>query len=115
ALVDQEEDSRHEGQRRNHVEDQRMAHEGDVFTDAEKFHVVLLIYYLALAEAWAPGTHTVPMDSDCSFFLRPYHRFTTPRETKTAENMEVRIPRLCTTAKPRTGPEPNTSSAIPTI
>ncbi len=29
--------------------------------------------------------------------------------------MEVRMPRQCTTAKPRTGPEPNTSSATPAI
>src|SRR5450830_1022629 len=64
--------------------------------------------------AW-PGTQTVPIDSDCSFFLRPYHRLTTPRDTKTAENIEVRIPRAWTMAKPRTAPEPNTSSASATI
>ena len=38
-----------------------------------------------------------------------------PRETTTAENIEVRMPRQWTTAKPRTGPEPNTSSATPAI
>ena len=37
------------------------------------------------------------------------------RETTTAENIEVRMPMQCTTAKPRTGPEPNASSARPAI
>ena len=38
-----------------------------------------------------------------------------PRETTTALNIEVNIPRQCTTAKPRTGPEPNASNAMPAI
>ena len=33
----------------------------------------------------------------------------------TDEKIEVRIPRQCTTAKPRTGPEPKMSSASPAI
>src|SRR5437899_223356 len=62
-----------------------------------------------------PGVQTVPMEILPSFVLRPYQRLTTPRETNTAENIEVRMPRQCTTAKPRTAPEPNTSRARPTI
>ena len=38
-----------------------------------------------------------------------------PRETTTALKIEVRMPRQCTTAKPRTGPEPNASSMRPTM
>mgnify|MGYP003581791704 CR=1 FL=1 len=38
-----------------------------------------------------------------------------PREKNTAENIDVRIPMVCTTAKPRTGPEPNASRATPAI
>ena len=38
-----------------------------------------------------------------------------PRETTTALNIEVRMPRQCTTAKPRTGPEPKMNSATPAI
>jgi len=37
------------------------------------------------------------------------------RTPTTAENMDVRIPKQCTTANPRTGPVPKISSAIPTI
>jgi len=55
------------------------------------------------------------MASDFSFFLPPYQRFTRPREKNTAENIEVMMPIQCTTAKPRTGPEPNASSARPAI
>jgi len=40
---------------------------------------------------------------------------TSPRENITAENIEVRMPRQCTTAKPRTGPEPKASRATPAI
>ena len=40
---------------------------------------------------------------------------TSMRDTRMAENMEVRMPRQCTTAKPRTGPEPKTSSATPAM
>ena len=50
-----------------------------------------------------------------SFFLRPYQRLTKPREKNTAENMLVRMPMQCTTANPRTGPEPKASSARPAI
>ena len=38
-----------------------------------------------------------------------------PRETTTALNIEVSMPRQCTTANPRIGPEPNSSSEIPAI
>ena len=38
-----------------------------------------------------------------------------PRDTITALNIEVRMPRQCTTAKPRTGPEPKANSATPAI
>ena len=37
------------------------------------------------------------------------------RDTITELNIEVRIPRHNTTAKPRTGPEPNRNSARPAI
>ena len=37
------------------------------------------------------------------------------RDTATAENIEVMMPRQCTTAKPRTGPTPKMSSARPAI
>ena len=37
------------------------------------------------------------------------------RDTVTALNMEVRMPRHSTTAKPRTGPEPSQNSAMPAI
>jgi hypothetical protein len=37
------------------------------------------------------------------------------RETSTELNIEVMMPRQCTTAKPRTGPEPKISSATPAI
>ena len=55
------------------------------------------------------------METSFRRFLRPYQRFTSPRENMTAENMEVRMPRQCTIAKPRTGPEPKASSATPAI
>ena len=57
----------------------------------------------------------MPIDTLLSFFLPPYQKFTMPREKNTAENIEVTMPRQCTTAKPRTGPEPKASSAIPAI
>ena len=55
------------------------------------------------------------METVLSFFCLPYHKFTTPREKNTPENMLVRMPRQCTTAKPRTGPEPKASKAKPAI
>src|SRR5690606_18122889 len=55
------------------------------------------------------GRHTVPIDTDLSFFFWPYQKFTRPREKNTAENIEVTMPMQCTTAKPRTGPEPKAS------
>ena len=42
-------------------------------------------------------------------------KFTTPRDTKTALNIDVRIPMQCTTAKPRIGPVPKKNKAIPAI
>ena len=71
--------------------------------------------YPFLATASASGRHTVPMDTDLSFFCRPYQRFTRPREKNTAENIEVKMPMQCTTAKPRTGPEPNANKAKPAM
>ncbi len=38
-----------------------------------------------------------------------------PRETNTAENIDVRMPSTWTTAKPRTGPEPKARRAMPAI
>ncbi len=38
-----------------------------------------------------------------------------PRETTTALKIEVRMPRQCTTAKPRMGPEPKARSARPAM
>ncbi len=38
-----------------------------------------------------------------------------PRETNTAENIDVMMPRQWTTAKPRTGPVPKIKSAMPAI
>ena len=57
----------------------------------------------------------MPMDKLLSLRRRPYHKLTKVRETTTDENMEVRMPIQCTTAKPRTAPEPNTKRAIPAI
>ena len=61
------------------------------------------------------GRQTWPIETDFSFFLRPYHRLTRPREKKTDENIDVMMPRQWTTAKPRTGPEPKVSSASQAI
>jgi len=38
-----------------------------------------------------------------------------PRDTNTAENIEVRMPRQCTTANPRTGPDPSRNRKMPAI
>src|SRR5688572_6935374 len=38
------------------------------------------------------GFQIVPIETPLSFFLRPYQRFTRPREKKTAENIEVTMP-----------------------
>ncbi len=61
------------------------------------------------------GFQTCPMDTLFSRFWRPYQRLTRPRENITDDSIEVRMPRQCTTAKPRTGPEPKASSARPAI
>ena len=61
------------------------------------------------------GFQTVPIETVCKRFWRPYQRLTKPREKNTAENMLVRMPKQCTTAKPRTGPEPNANKAKPAI
>ncbi len=50
-----------------------------------------------------------------SFLRRPYQILAKARDTTTAENMEVRMPKQCTTAKPRIGPDPKISSATPAI
>src|SRR6478672_341135 len=100
-----------------------MAHERDVFFDAEKFHVESWLCsspcgeeesFVVSGQVW-PGFHTWPIEMLVSFFLRPYQRLATPRDTKTAEKIEVRMPRQCTTAKPRIAPEPKISSARPAI
>src|SRR5207249_6877424 len=109
-----EEDHRgEEGHRRDDVEHQRMPHERDVAADSEELHA--LGPYALGADGSASGFHTWPIDTAFSFFCRPYHRFTRPRENITAENIDVRMPSTCTTAKPRTGPEPKASSARPAI
>jgi hypothetical protein len=48
-----------------------MLHEGNVFADFEKFHDAAPLYFLFswVAGKEAPsGRHTVPMDTDLSFF-----------------------------------------------
>src|SRR5437764_510196 len=97
-----------------------MPHERDVAVDAEELHgprpssSAGCCARQPLAGV-AAGFHTWPIDTLLRRFCRPYQKFTRPRENITAENMEVRMPRQCTTAKPRTGPEPNVSSAMPAI
>ena len=86
--------------------------------DPEEFHDGSLWWRgppQTLADTSVPGFHTWPMDTLLSFFWRPYQRLTRPRENTTAENIEVRMPRQCTMAKPRTGPEPKASSATPAM
>src|SRR5450830_2156872 len=81
--------------------------------------VIVLTYFtfaaLVGADVLSAPFQIWPMARPLSFFLRPYHRLTMPREKNTAENIEVRIPRQCTTAKPRIAPEPKISSARPAI
>ena len=91
-------------------------HERNVAADAEEFHGRCLPQvWLPVRRPLRPGFQTWPIDTLLSFFWRPYQRLTRPRENITAENIEVRMPRQCTTAKPRTGPEPKASSARPAI
>lgn len=47
----------------------------------------------AYLPALSVGFQIVPIEMDASFFFLPYQKFTTPRETNTDENIEVRIPR----------------------
>ena len=47
---------------------------------------------ISIRKVTPSGRQTVPMETALSFFLRPYQRFTRPREKNTAENMEVRMP-----------------------
>src|SRR6185295_16135037 len=51
----------------------------------------------------APGFQTWPIETLFRRFCRPYQKLTRPRENITAENIEVRMPRQWTIAKPRTG------------
>ena len=44
-----------------------------------------------------------------------YNLTDTARDRTTELNSDVRMPRQCTTAKPRIGPEPKISRAMPTI
>jgi hypothetical protein len=43
VVVEQEKHGGDKGQRGNHVENQRMAHEGNVALDSEKFHLEILL------------------------------------------------------------------------
>ena len=84
----------------------------------KKFHDAAPLYALSsivAGSAEPSGRQTVPIDTDLSFFWRPYQRLTKPREKNTAENILVKIPKQCTTAKPRTGPEPKANRATPAI
>src|SRR6186713_566393 len=92
-----------------------MAHERDVAVDAEEFHRQYSVQASAAGLVAPFGRHTCPIDTAFNFFCRPYQRLTRPREKTTAENIEVRMPRQCTTAKPRTGPDPKARRAMPAI
>ena len=61
------------------------------------------------------ATQTWPIEIFCNFFFLPYQRLTMPREKKTAENIEVKIPKQWTTANPLMGPEPKANNAKPAI
>ena len=63
----------------------------------------------------AAGRQIWPIEMRSSFLRPPYTTATMPRETKTAENIEVMMPMQWTTANPRTGPLPNRNSAMPAI
>src|SRR5690606_10082398 len=117
AARHQKEHGQQEGDERDRVQHDRVPHERDVAADSEELHRGLRARgQSALAGVASPsGRHTVPTEMALSFFWRPYQKFTRPREKNTAENMLVTMPRQCTTAKPRTGPEPNSSSATPAI
>src|SRR5690606_3128180 len=120
AARDDEEHRRHERDQADQVQHQGMAHERYGAVNAEKFHV--LPCFLSAGRAGRPardqfvlGFQTVPMEILASFFLRPYHRLARARTPTTDVNIDVAIPRQCTTAKPRTGPEPKASRASPTM
>ena len=71
---------------------------------------------LAQAGRGALVSHrTLPIGKRSSRLRLPKIRFTTARDTATALNIEVMIPRQCTTANPRTGPDPNRNRAMPAI
>jgi hypothetical protein len=55
------------------------------------------------------GRQTVPIDTVLSFFDPAVPEIDQAAREKHAENMLVRMPMQCTTAKPRTGPEPKIS------
>src|SRR6185312_9186759 len=132
AAGDQEEHGREEREGRDDVEHQRVPHERDVAPDTEEFHERFLRIWTfqraapgvlaasaVSSSAGMPGLpppfQTCPISTDLSFFWRPYQRLTRPREKNTAENIEVRMPRQCTMAKPLMAPEPNSSSDRPAI
>src|SRR5690625_2418968 len=85
-----------------------MAHERDGTANAKKLHdgFPYLTFF---------GFHTWPIEMCCKRRRRPYQRLTRARTPTTEENIEVNMPMQCTTAKPRTGPEPKASSTTPTI
>src|SRR5690606_41241868 len=87
---------------------------------ADKFHVLPCFLSAGRAgrrarDQFVLGVQTVPVEILASFFLRPYHRLARARTPTTDVNIDVAMPRQCTTAKPRTGPEPRASRARPTM
>ena len=71
TAAEQKEHGQQESHERDHVEDQRVLHEGNVFADFEKFHDAAPLYALSsvVAGTAAPsGRQTVPIDTDLSFF-----------------------------------------------
>src|SRR5690625_452903 len=85
-----------------------MAHKRKNAGDAKKLHGKFPYFVFSGFQTW-------PMEICCKRRLRPYHKLTKARTPTTEENMEVKMPIQCTTAKPRTGPEPKASNTMPTI
>src|SRR5690606_38910722 len=109
----QEEHRQQERDDGNRVQHQCVAHERDVALDPEEFHRSAV--RLRARQAAVSGFQICPIEIFVSLRWRPYQRFTRPREKNTAENIDVSSPSTWTTANPRAGPEPNTSSATPAI
>ena len=71
STTEQEEHCEQKSHERDHVEDQRILHERDVFADFEKFHDAAPLYALSSVVAGSAepsGRQTVPIDTDLSFF-----------------------------------------------